>query len=434
MKPEAISSDALAARQRRLAKGVKQENEAKKRSVGLQGMMELPLLEALEDKGGSARPRDVYGEVAERLNLDPDVREETRKGGDQEYAVFDQQVRWTRQTLVAKELVAGKRGIWELTDKGREKLTRVRRGKAILIYSLDNGLAFLAHAEEAAGAIEPESLSLIFTSPPYPVVGREYSRFGVPEWLDWMSVLVGMWKDLLREDGTLGVNLMDVFVPGTPMISPYVERFMLDAVDRHGLHLAGRMPWHSPNKLANIEWGVKRKVALRNTVEHVLLFSKSTAPAWDTQRLPREPYAPRSEAQLRSDAKRAAAKANAKRPGGYDINENAFRRDGDGRMPSNLIISGGTGGGGTYARKCREAGLSLHPARFPEELPKRVILLSTQEGDTVYDPMAGSNTTGKVALELNRRFISSEPVLEYAEGSALRFDHMPDFERYPIAA
>ena len=198
MTDQATSHDALAARRRRIEKGEKQEREAKKRSVGLQGMMELPLLEALEDKGGSARPRDVYGEIAERLNLDPDVREETRKAGGQEYAVFDQQVRWTRQTLVAKELVAGKRGIWELTDKGREKLTRIRRGKAILIYSLDNGLAFLAHAEEAADAIEPESLSLIFTSPPYPVVGREYGRFGVPEWLDWMSGLVGMWKDLLR--------------------------------------------------------------------------------------------------------------------------------------------------------------------------------------------------------------------------------------------
>jgi len=428
------SHEALSARRRRIEKGVTQEERAKKRTAGLQGMMELPLLEAIEDKGGSARPRDLYGEIAERLNLDPDAREETRQGGDQEYKVFDQQVRWTRQTLVAKEMIAGKRGIWEITDKGREKLTRARRGKAILIYSMDDGLAFLAHAEEAASAIEPDSLSLILTSPPYPVVGREYGRFGVPEWLDWMSGLVGMWKDLMRDDGTLAVNLMDVFVPGTPMISPYVERFALDAIDRHGLHLAGRMPWHSPNKLANIEWGVKRKVALRNTVEHVLLFSKTTSPAWDTDRLPREPYAPRSEAQLRSDAKRAAMRSKSRRPGGYDINEEAFRRDGEGRMPSNLIISGGTGGGGTYARRCREEGHSLHPARFPEELPKRVILLSTEEGDTVYDPMAGSNTTGKVALDLGRRFISSEPVLEYAQGSSFRFEESPGFRRYPMAA
>lgn len=426
------SRSALDARQRRIDKGRKQEEQA--RTPGLQSMIELPLLQALADKGGAARPRDIYGEIAERLNLEPEARETTRKGGDQEYRVFDQQVRWTRQTLVAKELVAGERGIWELTDKGREKLTRVNRGKAVLIYSLDDGLAFLAHAEEAAEVIAPESVSLILTSPPYPVVGREYGRFSVPDWLQWMSGLVGMWKNLLTEDGTLAVNLMDVFVPGSPMISPYVERFTLDVIDRHGLHLAGRMPWQAPNKLGNIEWTVKRRQALRNTVEHVLLFSKNGLPAWDIDRLPKEPYAKRTEAQLRSDEKRTRNADGRKRPSGYDIVEEAFSREGEGRIPSNLIVSGGTGGGGHYGRRCKEAGFALHPARFPEELPKRVILLSTNTGDTVYDPMAGSNTTGKVAHELGRRFISSEPVLEYVQGSALRFNHHPDFREYPIAA
>ncbi len=413
---------ALAARERRIMRGRNQEDAARKRT-GLQGMIELPLLQAIEDRGGSARPKDVYGEVADRLGLDPDFRREKRSCADQEYSVFEQQVRWTRQTLVAKELIAGKRGVWDLTDKGREKLTRINRGKVVLIYSLDDGLAFLGHAEEAAGVIEPESLSLILTSPPYPVVSREYGKFSVPEWLDWMSGLVGLWKDLLREDGTLAINLMDVHVPGAPILSPYVERFTLDAVDRHGLHLAGRMPWHSPTKLANLEWGVKRAVALRNTVEHVILLSRSPTPAWDTKRLPREPYAERSAAQLASDARRG----KSRRPGGYDINEAAFARNGEGRNPSNLIVSGGVGGGGHYAKRCREEGYTLHPARFPEELPRRVILLSTEPGQIVYDPMAGSNTTGKVAHDLGRRFISSDPVEEYVRASAFRFEQKPDF-------
>lgn len=422
------NDSAKKARQRRVDKGRDQEAKARNITKGLQSMIEMPLLEAIENAGGAARPRDLYEEVAERLNLDPDVRTEKRECADQAYRIFDQQVRWTRQTLVAKGLVAGERGVWELTDKGRDKLTRVERGKVILIYSLDDGLAFLAHAEEASGAIEKQSLSLILTSPPYPVVGREYGRFTVPEWLSWMSGLVGLWRDLLREDGTLAVNLMDVHVPGSAMISPYVERFTLDAIDNHGLHLAGRMPWHSPNKLGNLEWAVKRRVALRNTVEHILLLSKSPAPSWDTRRLPPEPYAARSRSQVASDARRQ----NRRRPGGYDINEAAFSRDGEGRIPANLIVSGGAGGGGSYAERCREEGLGLHPARFPEEVPRRIIQLATTVGQTVYDPMAGSNTTGKVALDLGRRFISSEPVLEYAQGSALRFDHRADFIAHPI--
>ncbi|MFC3638380.1 DNA methyltransferase [Camelimonas fluminis] len=34
--------------------------------------------------------------------------------------------------------------------------------------------------------------------------------------------------------------------------------------------------------------------------------------------------------------------------------------------------------------------------------------MTTLKGQTVYDPMAGSNTTGQVALEMDRRFIASE--------------------------
>lgn len=77
-----------------------------------------------------------------------------------------------------------------------------------------------------------------------------------------------------------------------------------------------------------------------------------------------------------------------------------------------------------------EAGHLLHPARFPEALPRKVILLATEPGQIVYDPMAGSNTTGKVALDLGRRFLSSEPVLDYAQASAFRFDHRPDFRMH----
>lgn len=103
-----------------------------KKMQGLQSMVEMPLLEALENKGGRARPKEIYKEIAERLNLDPDVREEKKSAADQEYKVFDQQVRWTRQTLVAQEMIAGERGVWELTDKGKDRLSRARRGTPVL--------------------------------------------------------------------------------------------------------------------------------------------------------------------------------------------------------------------------------------------------------------------------------------------------------------
>jgi hypothetical protein len=44
-----------------------------------------------------------------------------------------------------------------------------------------------------------------------------------------------------------------------------------------------------------------------------------------------------------------------------------------------------------------------HPAPFPDELPRRCILATTQPGDLVLDPCAGSGTTVRVAHALDRR-------------------------------
>lgn len=46
-----------------------------------------------------------------------------------------------------------------------------------------------------------------------------------------------------------------------------------------------------------------------------------------------------------------------------------------------------------------------HFATFPPELPRRCILASTREGDTVLDPFSGSGTTGMVATKHGRRYI-----------------------------
>lgn len=50
----------------------------------------------------------------------------------------------------------------------------------------------------------------------------------------------------------------------------------------------------------------------------------------------------------------------------------------------------------------------FHPCPIPIQLMERIILLTTQEGDIVFDPFMGSGTTGVAALKNNRRFIGCE--------------------------
>lgn len=414
-----MTDRAARARRRRVEKGVESERDARafSRSVSLQKMVQLPLLESLEESGGSARPIDIYDQVAEAVGLDQGARDETRECRDgQSYKVFQQQVRWARQTAVMEGLIVGRRGVWELTDAAYAKLGKIRRGAAVLVYTTKDGLALWAHAEDAASHIEAGSVKLILTSPPYPVVRRAYGRFSVPEWLEWMRHLMTIWRNLVAEDGTIAINLMDVHVPGAPALSPYVERFTLASVDDVGLHLAGRMPWYSPSKLGNIQWTATRKIVPKNQVEHVLLFSRSPTPAWNIERMD----APESTSRSRQQRARDASRVKEVRPSGLDINPAAFVSNRP-PLPGNLIVAGGVSGNDSYSRSCRAAGLDPHPARFPEALPRQVILLATDEGDVCYDPMAGSNKTGQVASELGRRWISSEPMLKYVRGSALRF-------------
>lgn len=49
-----------------------------------------------------------------------------------------------------------------------------------------------------------------------------------------------------------------------------------------------------------------------------------------------------------------------------------------------------------------------HPAPFPEALARDHIISWSNEGDTVFDPFAGSGTTGKMALAHRRKFIGIE--------------------------
>lgn len=56
-----------------------------------------------------------------------------------------------------------------------------------------------------------------------------------------------------------------------------------------------------------------------------------------------------------------------------------------------------------------------HPAIFPEQLANDHIISWSNEGDIVYDPFAGSGTTGKMAIINKRKCIMSEISSEYCE-------------------
>lgn len=61
-----------------------------------------------------------------------------------------------------------------------------------------------------------------------------------------------------------------------------------------------------------------------------------------------------------------------------------------------------------------------HSATFPEELVSHIIENFTKIGDTVYDPFMGTGTTALVAKKMNRNYVGSELIEEYADISKTR--------------
>ena len=60
-------------------------------------------------------------------------------------------------------------------------------------------------------------------------------------------------------------------------------------------------------------------------------------------------------------------------------------------------------------------GAYTHPAIFPEKLARDHIYTWSNFNDIVYDPFAGSGTTPKMCILMNRRWIASEIAKEYCD-------------------
>ncbi len=101
----------------------------------------------------------------------------------------------------------------------------------------------------------------------------------------------------------------------------------------------------------------------------------------------------------------------------YTFNHRVMKQLNDGKqMTSVWRIPLCTG----HERIKDEHGKKAHSTQKPEELLRRVILSSSNEGDLILDPFLGSGTTCAVARQLNRKSVGIEKELQYMEISKTR--------------
>jgi DNA modification methylase len=282
-------------------------------------------------------------------------------------------------------------------------------------YTTTHGAAYLGDALTYLRQMQPESVDLIVTSPPFALKRqKEYGNVDAKDYVPWFMEFAVQFKRILKDTGSLVIDIGGTWIRGQPTRSLYHFELVIALCKTLGFHLAQEFYWYNPSKLPSpAEWVTVRRIRVKDAVDPVWWLSKTPDPKANNRRV-LKPYSKSMKKLLKRGYK---AKL---RPSGHDISEN-FLKDNKGAIPPNLLRIANTDSNNRYLRQCREHGIKPHPARFPHDLPRFFIKFLTDPGDVVVDPFAGSNITGEVAEGLGRCWLAFELVEEYLEASKFRF-------------
>jgi len=289
-------------------------------------------------------------------------------------------------------------------------------------YRTELGTQLIGDSRDMLRGLPQGSVDLIMTSPPFALLRKKaYGNEDQHEYVAWLAEFGELALPALKDTGSLVIDLGGAYQRGVPIRSLYNYRVLIEFVDNVGYHLAEEFFWHNPSKLPSpIEWVNKRKIRVTDSVNTVWWLSKTDHPKADVRKVLVE-YSDRMKQLLKDPAKYYDP---TERPSQHAISA-GFGRDNGGAIPKNLITLPNSQSNSRYMRACKAIGLARHPARFPEGLPKFFIEFLTDESDLVVDIFSGSNTTGRVAETLGRRWLGCESNADYAGASLMRFleDH-----------
>lgn len=287
-----------------------------------------------------------------------------------------------------------------------------------LIYRTGKGEARCGDSLDLLKRVPDGSVNLVMTSPPFALQRqKEYGNKDEREYIDWLAQFAAVVHRKLCDDGSFVLDLGGAYQKGKPARSLYNFRVPIRLCDDIGFFLAEDFYWFNPAKLPSpIEWVNKRKIRVKDAVNTVWWFSKTEWPKANVSNV-LAPYSDRMKKLLENPDGFYTPKV---RPSGHNIGK-GFATDNGGAIPSNLLQYPNTDSNGGYLRGCKMVKIKGHPARFPAKLPEFFIKLLTKPGDLVIDIFAGSNTTGRVAESLDRRWLSYDLSREYLAASAFRF-------------
>jgi site-specific DNA-methyltransferase (cytosine-N4-specific) len=260
-------------------------------------------------------------------------------------------------------------------------------------------------------------VQLIFTSPPFPLNRKKkYGNLQGEEYVKWLASFADIFSEFVKPDGSIVMELGNAWEPGRPVMSTLALRALLEFLNKGQFHLCQQFICYNPARLPTpAQWVNVERIRVKDAYTQVWWMSRSERPKADNRRILKN-YSQAMRGLLSSKKYNAG-----KRPSEHNIGEKSFLKDNGGAIPPNVLTIANTKASDKYQKYCRDHNYPIHPSRMPTALAEFFIKFLTEPGDLVLDPFAGSNTTGAVAENLERRWVAIEAEEHYVAGSLGRF-------------
>lgn len=270
-----------------------------------------------------------------------------------------------------------------------ERLSRPRQAATVelvtsgfqLQYEHQNGKLYQGDSLDWLAALDKESVDMVFADPPYNLKKADWDTFESQEkYIEWSMKWIEQASRVLKPTGSL-------YICGFSEILADLKH----PASKHFKHCRW-LVWHYKNK-ANLgnDWGRSHEsiVHLRKSDRFKLNIDDVRIPyGAHTLKYPGHPQAETS----------AYGKGTSKPREDWVPNPK-------GAKPKDVI---------EVPTTCNGMGETTpHPTQKPEELIRKFVLASSNEGDIVIDPFSGSGTTIVVAEQLDRKWMGCDLNAEY---------------------
>ena len=238
-------------------------------------------------------------------------------------------------------------------------------------------------------SLPDESVDLIVSSPPYNL-GKEYeAKRALAVYLEEQTVVLKECARVLSKTGSIFWQVgwfadKGMLIPLDVRYFPILESF--------GLIPRSRIAWARQH-------GLHAKNKFSGRYETILWFTKTDDYYFELDPI-RVPQKWQNKKHFRGDeAGELSCNPDGKNPGDIWMFRNV---------------------------KHNHEEQTIHPCQFPEDMIARIVLSSTPEGATVFDPYMGTGTVAVVARDHNRHFMGAEIDPKYHAVALRRLSGEPD--------